>query len=72
MERIGKLKDEEGNLIDVLIVELKKEHSIEYARTSQRNFIRWYLNGSRGNEFKDAALVAFYTEKSPDICNALQ
>ena len=72
MERIGKLKDEEGNLIDVLIVELKKEHSIEYARTSQRNFIRWYLNGSRGNEFKDAALVAFYTQKSPDICNALQ
>ena len=66
MERIGKFEDEEGNRIDVLIVELKREHSIEYARTAQRNFIRWYLNGSRGNEFKDAALVAFYTQKSPE------
>jgi len=66
MERIGKYEDEEGNMIDVLVVELNREHSIEYARTSQRNFIRWYLNGSRGNEFKDAALVAFHTQKSTD------
>jgi len=66
MERIGKFEDEEGNIIDILIVELNREHSIEYARTSQRNFIRWYLNGSRGGEYKDAALVAFYTQKSPD------
>ena len=66
MERIGKFEDEEGNIIDVLVVELNREHSIEYARTSQRNFIRWYLNGSRGNEFKNAALVAFHTQKSPD------
>ena len=29
----------------------------------QRNFIAWYLNGSRGGEMKDAALVAFV---SPD------
>lgn len=29
----------------------------------QRNFIAWYLNGSRGGELKDAALVAFV---SPD------
>ncbi len=66
MERIGKFEDEEGNLIDVLIVELNREHSIEYARATQRNFIRWYLNGSRGNQFKDAALVAFHTQKSSD------
>ncbi len=66
MERVGKFEDAEGNIIDVLIVELNREHSIEYARTSQRNFIRWYLNGSRGNEFKDAALVAFHTQKSRD------
>lgn len=66
MERIGKFEDEEGNIIDVLVVELNRDHSIEYARTSQRNFIRWYLNGSRGNEFKDAALVAFHTQKSTD------
>ena len=66
MERLGKYEDGEGNIIDVLVVELKREHSIEYARATQRNFIRWYLNGSRGGEYKDAALVAFHTRKSPD------
>lgn len=65
MERVGKYEDDEGNIIDLLIVEIKNEHSIERARTAQRNFISRYLNGSRG-EFKDAALVAFYSEGSPD------
>ncbi len=66
MERIGKFEDKEGNLIDILVVELNRDRSIEYARTTQRNFIRWYLNGSRGGELKDAALVAFYSKKSSD------
>ena len=66
MDRIGKFEDEEGNLIDILIVELKREHSIEYARSTQRNFIRWYLNGSRGGQMKEAALVAFHSAKSSD------
>ncbi len=66
MERIGKYEDDEGNIIDILLVELKKGHSIEWARTTQRNFIRRYLNGSRGGELKDAALVAFYSEGSSD------
>jgi len=66
MERIGKFEDDEGNIIDILIVELKRDHSIEYARSTQRNFIRWYLAGSRGGQMKDAALVAFHSEKSPD------
>jgi len=66
MERIGKFEDEEGNSIDILVVELKREHSIEYARSAQRNFVRWYLSGSRGGQMKDAALVAFHSEKSSD------
>jgi len=66
LERIGKFEDDEGNVIDILIVELKRDHSIEYARSTQRNFIRWYLADSRGSQMKDAALVAFYSEKSPD------
>ncbi|RNI39883.1 class I SAM-dependent DNA methyltransferase [Hanamia caeni] len=66
MERIGKYEDATGNFIDILMVELKRDHSIEYARTAQRNFIRRYLNGSRGGELKDAAIVAFYTEGSED------
>lgn len=66
MDRIGKFEDEEGNSIDILVVELLRDHSIEYARSAQRNFVRWYLSGSRGGQMKDAALVAFHSEKSTD------
>ncbi len=66
MERIGKFEDEEGNGIDILVVELLRDHSIEYARSAQRNFVRWYLSGSRGGQMKDAALVAFHSEKSTE------
>src|SRR3989304_7307446 len=58
LERIGKFSDGE-NRIDILIINLQKETSLERARTMQRNFVAWYLNGSRGGELKDAALVAF-------------
>jgi hypothetical protein len=61
-ERLGKFEDEDGNLIDALIVKLKRDHSIDYARSTQRNFIRWYLN----DKGKDAALVAFHTDKSAE------
>ncbi len=46
--------------IDILIVNLKKETSIERARTMQRNFIAWYLNGSRGGEMKGRCTSCFY------------
>ncbi len=45
LERIGKFGDGDKSL-DVLIVTLQKETSLERARTMQRNFITWYLNGS--------------------------
>ena len=66
LERIGKYKDREGNKIDLLIIQLKKETSLERARTMQRNFIAWYLNGSRGDILKDAALVAFVSPDTED------
>jgi len=65
LERIGKYTDGE-NEIDLLIVKLKKEKSLERARTMQRNFIAWYLNGSRGEKQKDAALVAFVSPDEED------
>ena len=58
MERIGKFTDGESRL-DLLVINLKKDVSLERARTMQRNFIAWYLNGSRGGDMKDAALVAY-------------
>lgn len=66
LERIGKYQDPDGKKIDLLIATLKKESSLEHARTMQRNFIAWYLNGSRGGELKDAALVAFVAPDSED------
>lgn len=66
LERIGKYEDSEGNKLDILIVQLKKGSSLDRARTMQRNFIAWYLNGSRGGELKDAALVAFVSPDSTD------
>ena len=65
LERIGKYYDNE-NEIDLLIASLKKETSLERARTMQRNFIAWYLKGSRGGKLKDAALVAFVSPDEED------
>ena len=66
LERIGKYQDKDDKKIDLLIVHLKKEKSLERARTMQRNFIAWYLNGSRGDILKDATLVAFVSPNSDD------
>jgi len=65
MERIGKYSDGE-NEIDILIVYLKRETSLEHARTMQRNYIAKYLNGSRGGKLKDASLVAFVSPNKED------
>jgi len=65
-ERIGKYSDAEENKIDILIVYLQKERSLEMARSMQRNFIARYLNGGRGGDLKDAALVAFVAPNSED------
>ncbi|MDA2919249.1 hypothetical protein MYX76_07140 [Desulfobacterota bacterium AH_259_B03_O07] len=65
LERIGKFSDGE-NSIDILVITLQKETSLERARTMQRNFIAWYLNGSRGGVMKDAALAAFVSPDEED------
>lgn len=66
LERLGKYQDPEGNKVDVLVVHLKRGSSLERARTMQRNFVGWYLNGSRGGELKDAALTAFVSPDGDD------
>lgn len=59
-ERLGKYEDSDEKRIDLLIVHLKKETSIERARSMQRNFVAGYLQGKFGSDApKDAALVAF-------------
>ncbi len=66
LDRIGKYQDPDGKKLDILVVHLKKTTGIEHARTMQRNFIAWYLNGSRGGVEKDAALVAFIARGEDD------
>lgn len=66
-ERLGKYDDGENHRIDILIVYLKRETSIEHARSMQRNFVAGYLQGKYGSDSdKDAALVAFVSPSSDD------
>jgi hypothetical protein len=65
LERIGKFSDGE-NRIDILVITLQKDTSLERARTMQRNFIAWYLNGSRGGKMKEAAFAAFVSPGKED------
>lgn len=62
-ERIATYTDPGGNKIDILIVYLQKETSLERARTSQRNFVAHYL---KDRNQKDAGLVAFVSPDSAD------
>ncbi len=66
VERIGKYKDSDEKLFDILVVHLEQRASLERARTKQRNFIAKYLKGSRGGVLKDAALVAFVAPSGED------
>jgi len=61
-EKIAEYKSGKDK-IDILSIKLKKETSVERARTMQRNFVAWYLRGGCDGELKDAALAAF---TSPD------
>ena len=61
-KRIGQYKDAKSNVIDILTVKLKKETSLDRARSKQRNFIARYLK----QHTHDAALVAYYTDGNND------
>jgi len=66
-ERVGKYHDSDGKRIDLLIVYLAKETSIERARSMQRNFIAGYLQGKYGSDAeKEAALAAFVAPNGED------
>lgn len=57
-ERIAQFTDVDGNKIDILVVNLKRDSTIERARTSLRNFAAEYLKSDRGLG-KAAVLVAY-------------
>ena len=61
-KRIGQYKGPDNNIIDVLIVNLKRETTLERARTFQRNFVAWYLK----QKTREAALVAYCSDGYED------
>ena len=62
-KRIGQYVDPEKNTIDILVVRLQQPTTLDRARTMQRNFIAQYL---QDRNQKEAALVAYTTDDSPD------
>ncbi len=62
-ERVGTYTDPKDNKIDILIVYLQKESSIDRARTTLRNFVGDYLK-ERGE--KEAGLIAFVSPNQKD------
>ena len=62
-KRIGQYVDPDENTVDILVVRLQKPTSLDRARTMQRNFIAQYL---QDRDQKEAALVAYTTDDSPD------
>ncbi len=62
-ERLATYTDPAGSKIDVLVVYLQKETSLERARTAQRNFVARYL---KDRDQKDAGLIAFVSPNPAD------
>ena len=61
-KRVGQYTDPNDKQLDILTINLKKETSLERARTMQRNFVLWYLKQKN----RDDALVAYYTDGNND------
>lgn len=62
-ERLATYTDPVGDKVDILVVYLQKETSLERARTAQRNFVARYL---KDRDQKDAGLVAFVSPNQAD------
>ena len=60
--RLGTYTSPEEELVDVLVVELTESYKLERSRTSLRNFVAHQLK--RGDNYKEAALVAFVAPDS--------
>src|SRR5690242_6473932 len=64
-ERVGQYTDADGKKIDILIVNLKKDLTLERGRTGLRNFAADYLQSDRGAG-KSAVLIAYVSSTKTD------
>jgi len=61
-KRLGTYTDPDGHEIDLLVVFLKRESSLDRARTMQRNFAAYHLK----RRDKETAVIAYTTEDRND------
>lgn len=61
-KRLGTYRDSQGDVLDVVVVKLKRQGSLDRARTRQRNLMAHYLN----KRSKDAVLVAYISDDPAD------
>ncbi|MDI1242920.1 MAG: class I SAM-dependent DNA methyltransferase, partial [bacterium] len=64
-ERVGQYTDVDGKKIDILIVNLKNDATLERGRTGLRNFAAHYLQSDRGAG-KSAVLIAYVSSTKTD------
>ena len=64
-ERIGQFNDVDGEKIDILIVYLSKNTTLERGRKTMRGFAEDYLKSERGRD-KSAVLVAYVSPNEDD------
>jgi hypothetical protein len=64
-ERIATYTDPRGEMLDILVVYLERQSSLERARTSLRNFVADYLTAGHGQD-KSAVLAAFVSPDETD------
>lgn len=64
-ERVGQYTDSDGKKIDILIVNLKRDITLERGRTGLRNFAADYLQSDRGAG-KSAVLIAYVSSTQTD------
>ena len=61
-QRLGTYQSPNGELLDILIVNVAEDYKIERTRTALRDFVAHKLK--RGDNYKEAALVAFVPPSS--------
>src|ERR1041385_3666609 len=64
-ERIATYTDPRGEMVDILVVYLERQSSLERARTSLRNFVADYLTTGHGQD-TSAVLAAFVSPDETD------
>lgn len=65
LERFGTYTDPQGQKLDILVIQLRQDATLERGRTSLRNFAADYLSTGHGQD-KDAVLAAFVSRDPND------